>query len=487
MKNYARVMGMMLLSATLVVTACTGKTDTNNSLLLLTGGGGTPVVLVSATQTGGVPGTTDSTGLTLAFDVDPTSLTADNITVTGATKGALTGTGTTRSLGIPDITVLNGETVSVAITSPTGYSLSGSPQTAVVYRAPVAVVFQSAAQTGGVSGTTDSTGLTLTFDVDPTTLTADNITVTGATKGALTGTGTTRSLGISDITVLNGETVSVAITSPTGYSLSGSPQTAVVYRPLAAVAFQSAEQTGGVSGTADSTGLTLTFDVDPTTLTADNIIVTGATKGTLTGTGMTRSLEISDITVANGATVSVTITSPAGYSISGSPRTAVVYRSLTAGMNYLGGKIAYILSPGDPGYDASVPHGLIVSVTDLGNVVWALTAYQATSVPGGTGTDLGTGSANTDKIIAQNGVGSDYAAGLARAYNGGGYTDWYLPSQTELLILSNNRSLFGGLEADYYWSSSEYSPNRAYFMLDISVQGSVTKPHLYRVRAVRSF
>lgn len=97
------------------------------------------------------------------------------------------------------------------------------------------------------------------------------------------------------------------------------------------VEFISAEQTGGASGTADSTALTLTFDVDPASLTVDNITVTGATKGTLSGSGTTRSIAISDITVANGAAVSVTITSPEGYSIAGSPQTAVVYRLFYAG------------------------------------------------------------------------------------------------------------------------------------------------------------
>jgi hypothetical protein len=63
--------------------------------------------------------------------------------------------------------------------------------------ADTAIVFQSALQTGGTSGTTDSTALTLTFDADPTTLTSDNITVTGAAKGVLTESGTTRSIGHS--------------------------------------------------------------------------------------------------------------------------------------------------------------------------------------------------------------------------------------------------------------------------------------------------
>ncbi|MDC7126422.1 MAG: leucine-rich repeat protein [Spirochaetales bacterium] len=193
--------------------------------------GTSSVVFQSVIQTGGTSEIANSTGLTLSFDVDPTSLTEDNITVTGATKGALSGSGTTRSIGISDITVANGETVSVEITNPTGYSISGSPQTAVVYTGSITYFeFQSAVQTGGTSGDASSTGLTLSFDADPNRLTADNITVTGATKGALSGSGTTRSLGISNITVANGETVSVEITNPTGYSISGSPQTAVVYK-----------------------------------------------------------------------------------------------------------------------------------------------------------------------------------------------------------------------------------------------------------------
>ncbi|HPM34900.1 MAG TPA: hypothetical protein PLE16_09910, partial [Spirochaetota bacterium] len=112
------------------------------------------------------------------------------------------------------------------------------------------VVFQSVAQVGGVNGTADSTSLTLTFDVDPATLTAENITVTGATKGALTGSGTTRSLTISNITVANGETVSVTITSPTGYSITGSPQTAVVYRQLT-IGDDGGSGGGGTSGDID--------------------------------------------------------------------------------------------------------------------------------------------------------------------------------------------------------------------------------------------
>ncbi len=72
----------------------------------------------------------------------------------------------------------------------------------------------------GTSDTVTTTELTLTFDVAPTSLTADDITVTGATKGALSGEGTTRTLEISDITVGDGGTVTVEVTDPDGIALA---------------------------------------------------------------------------------------------------------------------------------------------------------------------------------------------------------------------------------------------------------------------------
>jgi uncharacterized repeat protein (TIGR02543 family) len=164
--------------------------------------------------------------------------------------------------------------------------------------------------------------------------------------------------------------------------------------------------------------------------------------------------------------------------------------SLAVGDSYQGGKIAYILQAGDPGYMVSETHGLIVATADQSTgIVWAKVANQASSVSGGTLAVIGSGSANTDRIIAQNGLDSTYAAGIARSYAGGGYHDWYLPSQDEITKLYDSRSITGGFSAAYYWSSTEGGVNSSWskhFSAGSLSNQLKSTPWTY-VRAVRSF
>ena len=75
------------------------------------------------------------------------------------------------------------------------------------------------------------------------------------------------------------------------------------------------------------------------------------------------------------------------------------------------------------------------------NCAWS---RNTTTRIGTTSTAIGAGYANTSAMIAQNNVGGA-AATVARAFLGGGKTDWHLASKDEMEQLYNQRSRIGGL------------------------------------------
>ena len=142
-------------------------------------------------------------------------------------------------------------------------------------------------------------------------------------------------------------------------------------------------------------------------------------------------------------------------------------------------------------------HGLVCAIEDQGSEIqWFNGSYIVT---GATDLAIGAGSANTTAIIATQGaVTTDYAAGLARAYNGGGFNDWFLPSKDELNAMYENKATInstaianGGsaFNAEKYWSSSEDDFERAW-VKDFEINGSWSDREKYKdelVRAVRAF
>ncbi|MCL2798504.1 MAG: hypothetical protein FWD58_10755, partial [Firmicutes bacterium] len=170
--------------------------------------------------------------LTLIFDKDSEQLdhmlNASHITLTGATKGEYNGGA--RTLAISNITVAEGEAVTVSIANPPGLAISGGSKSVAVHKAaPLVAVAWTGLTANGIPNEADTTALTLSFDGDPVALTLEHITVTGAKKNELTGTGTTRTLMIYGITVAQGESITVAISTPDG-AITDAPKTVAVHR-----------------------------------------------------------------------------------------------------------------------------------------------------------------------------------------------------------------------------------------------------------------
>ncbi len=162
-----------------------------------------------------------------------------------------------------------------------------------------------------------------------------------------------------------------------------------------------------------------------------------------------------------------------------------------------GGIVFYIAStPTDLDGNGTLDIGLVCAIEDQSSgIQWYNGSYIIT---GATGNNIGTGFANTEAIIAVQGpTATSYAAGLADAYSGGGFTDWFLPSKDELKEMYINRVIInaaattngGGIFSTYlYWSSTEvtnYYAARQFFF-----NGNQFKYHkgdTSYVRAVRAF
>jgi hypothetical protein len=156
------------------------------------------------------------------------------------------------------------------------------------------------------------------------------------------------------------------------------------------------------------------------------------------------------------------------------------------------------------------PIGWITAATPAGQNNNCVTPGTSTADPkcvwsGNTTTKIGTtsnaigaGYANTSAMIAQSNV-EGKAATVARAFQGGGKTDWYLPSKDELNQMYLQRFLIGGLSTNYwslnmndednfYWSSSEVARDGAshqYFYNGL--QSNSRKDNRIHVRPVRAF
>jgi hypothetical protein len=184
------------------------------------------------------------------------------------------------------------------------------------------------------------------------------------------------------------------------------------------------------------------------------------------------------------------ITAGTGITLTGAGTTASPYvvnaKAHYIGESYGGGIVFYVYDNGQ--------HGLIAATSD-----------QSTGMRWNAGTDthtmakadgVGAGKANTAVIIANQGYGdgATYAARICNEYSvtvgGVTYSDWYLPSKSELNLLYLQKSVVGGFTDIGYWSSTEYNSSETWFQRfwDINTyQNYDYKIGLGYVRAIRAF
>ena len=117
------------------------------------------------------------------------------------------------------------------------------------------------------------------------------------------------------------------------------------------------------------------------------------------------------------------------------------------------------------------------------------------TVTGATGLAIGTGLANTNLIVADQGAGI-YSAKLCKDVTDGGHNDWYLPSIDELNEVYLNKAAInataianGGsaLSTNYYWSSTENNINDSWLQgLGSGYQYYNSKSLVTGMRAIRN-
>ena len=215
MRNRFKFLGIIVLTAVIgfSMSSCNNPTGADDRYRNGGGWGGSggqeqPGVITWTAHPSGSPATN---AIYIFFSRDPGSLSAGDFAITpaggSATRGALSGSGITRRLAVSNV---GSGAVSVSVNAS---NISGS-QTVTLFAPgegePAAITW-----TAAPAGSPTTTHLTFSFGSDPGPLQASNFTIIAgsgsAARGALSGSGTTRTLMISNV---REGSISVLINAP---------------------------------------------------------------------------------------------------------------------------------------------------------------------------------------------------------------------------------------------------------------------------------
>lgn len=190
----------------------------------------------------------------------------------------------------------------------------------------------------------------------------------------------------------------------------------------------------------------------------------------------TRDIRSSWLTVTTNSTSSVTLTFVHPGALSSSLYKIRVDstnpRSYHLGDTGPGGGIVFYVADSPSGFnEVGTTCSPACHYLEWAPINWAAEDYKSRAFSdninfygGGTETAIGTGFTNTSILASPNEstgwtVASDEVAPFVRAYRGGGFADWFIPSRDEMYLISNSTQFsHGGFNQDsYYWSSTANS------------------------------
>jgi hypothetical protein len=396
--------------------------------------------------------------------------------------------------------------------STTGVCTVGSSSGIVVFVSAGTCTISAVIASDGTYDTSTSAGISFSVTKTPTslalftnmnkTLGDPSFTLTQpSVSPSITGTFTYTSSDILTASI-SGSTVTIVARGSATITATFTPDNSTTYSSSTTTAILTIKQTPTFSAWANVSKYVTDSDFTISSPTA-NGGVTGtysyfsATTGVISLTGTSANAHV----VAEGTSVitaTFTPTDTSFYNVATTTMTITVFRIGSIGPG--GGKIFYysvdgfncgsgFTSTGSP--TGGMCHYLEVAISATSpawtDATYAWSGNINTSI-GTTSTAIGSGYKNTLAMTSQNNT-SNKAGTIIRVYEGGGLTDWYLPSKDELNQLYSARTQIGGLGGLYYWSSSEYNNGNSWLQ-DFSNsfnQSASSKNGGNTVRPVRAF